>query len=134
MLQVVGFLHCLGGRGEAALETASRLVAVAREDGFPVDVVIGSLQLGWAQARLGDVDAGLQVMHDTLARMRAGGTQVGGTLMGALIADACLAAGRVGPGVAAAEDALADGRQRRELAFVGLLERLVATPTEETVP
>jgi hypothetical protein len=71
--------------------------------------------------------------------MRAGGTQVGGTLMSALIADACLAAGRPGPGLAAAEDALADGRRRRELAFVGLLERLrdelaTATPREEAVP
>ncbi|HEX5618624.1 MAG TPA: AAA family ATPase [Solirubrobacteraceae bacterium] len=134
MLQVVGFLHCLDGRGDAAFETATRLVALAREDGFPVYVGIGSMQLGWAQARLGDVDAGLQLMHDTLARMRAGGTQVGGTLMGALIADACLAAGRVDPGLAAASDALADGRRRGELAFVGLLERLAATQKQETVP
>jgi class 3 adenylate cyclase len=139
VLQTVGFLHCLDGRGDAAFHTASRMVAVAREGGFPVYVAIGSLQLGWAQARLGDVDAGLQLMHDTLARMRAGGTQVGGTLMSALIADACLAAGRPDPGLAAAEDALADGRRRRELAFVGLLERLrnelaAATPREEAVP
>jgi hypothetical protein len=65
--------------------------------------------------------------------MRAAGTRVGGTLMSFLIADAHLAAGRAQVALTAAEEALADARARRELAFAGLLEQLVATRTRETI-
>jgi hypothetical protein len=132
VLQVLGFIHCLDGDARAAQEIGGRLVALASEHAYPVYIGIGSMQLGWAQARLGDVD-GLQLMHDTLARMRAAGTRVGGTLMGFLIADAHVAAGRSSVALAAAEQALADARARRELAFAGLLEQLVATRTRETI-
>jgi class 3 adenylate cyclase len=132
VLQVLGFIHCLDGDARAGHDIGGRLVSLAREHAYPVYVGIGSLQLGWAQARLGELD-GLQLMLDTLARMRAAGTRVGGTLMGLLIADAHLAAGRSSVGRAAAEEALADAHARRELAFAGLLEQLVATSTRETI-
>jgi hypothetical protein len=132
VLQVLGFIHCLDRDAAAAHEIGGRLVALAREHAYPVYVGIGSMQLGWAQARLGEL-AGLQLMLDTLARMRAGGTRVGGTLMSLLIADAHLAAGRSEVALAAAEEALADARTRRELAFAGLLEQLIATRTRETI-
>jgi len=132
VLQVLGFIHCLDGDAAAAHEIGGRLVALAREHAYPVYVGIGSMQLGWAQARLGQLE-GLQLMLDTLARMRAAGTRVGGTLMGFLIADAHRAAGRAQVALAVAEEALADARARRELAFAGLLEPLVATPTRETI-
>jgi tetratricopeptide (TPR) repeat protein len=124
VLQVVGFLHCLDGNAERALETARRLVETARENAYPVYVGIGSVQLGWAQARLGAVEDGLALMLDTQARMRAGGTRVGSTLMAALAADAHLAADGPDRGLALAEEALADAVDRRELAFAGLLLRL----------
>jgi ATP/maltotriose-dependent transcriptional regulator MalT len=124
VLQVLGFLHFLDGRPAAAHDAARDLVALAREHGFPMYVAIGSLQLGWARARLGEVDAGLTLVVETAARMREGGTRVAGTLIGALLADAHLAAGRPEDGLIAVEEALADAAARHELAFVDELERL----------
>ncbi|HEY5318502.1 MAG TPA: hypothetical protein VIJ20_11005, partial [Solirubrobacteraceae bacterium] len=124
VLQALGFLHFRDGRAEPALATGEELVALARSEGFPVYIAIGSLIVGWARARLGEVEAGLELLNATEARMRAGGMKVAGTLIGVLLADANLTAGRPQDGLAAADAALADAHERRELAFVDDLERL----------
>ena len=124
VLQVLGLLHCRDERPERALATGDELIELAGREGFPVYGAIGALVSGWAKARLGDIDGGLAMINATAARMQTSGTKVATTMIGALIADAHLAAGRPEEAIAATETALADGRRRRELAFVGDLERL----------
>ena len=132
VLQVIGFLHRLAGRADRALATGQGFVAVAREEGFPVYVAIGSLIVGWGQAQRGEVDAGLELMNVTAERMRTGGMKVAGTLIGALVADAHLSAGRPRAGLEEVEAALADAHDRRELAFVPTLERLRVALARQT--
>jgi tetratricopeptide (TPR) repeat protein len=126
VLQVLAFLHCLDGRAEPARDAAHELVRVATREQFPVYAAIGSIQAGWAEARLGAPDEGLERMTAGLRQLRAGGVAVGETLIGALLAEAHLTAGRREPGRVAAEEALALALRRRELAFHAELERLVA--------
>lgn len=124
VLQVLGFLHCRDERPQSALELGEELVALADREGFPVYAAIGALVTGWAKARLGDSADGLELIATTEVRMRASGAKVATTLIGALTADAQLAAGHADSARQAAETALADAERRRELAFVPDLERL----------
>jgi len=130
ILQVIGFLHCRDGRPELAEPVGEKLVALSRREGFPVYAAIGSLVVGWAQARRGDTERGLALITSTAAQMKAGGMKVATTLFGALIADAQLDAGHPEAGLEAAEAAIADARERRELVFVPDLERLRARALE----
>jgi hypothetical protein len=121
ILQVVGFLHCLDGRSEAARTTASRLLRLSQESRFPVYAGIGAIQLGWAEARLGRADDGLARMTAARDGLQAAGTLVGSTLTAVLLADAHRAAGRPGAALRVVEQALRDSAERRELAFAGVL-------------
>lgn len=134
VLQVLGFLHCRDERPATALQLGEELIALAGQEGFPVYVAIGALVTGWAKARLGDTDDGLELISTTAVRMRASGTNVATTLIGALTADAQLAAGHANAARRAAEAALADAHRRRELAFVPDLERLRVRAMQTEVP
>jgi class 3 adenylate cyclase/tetratricopeptide (TPR) repeat protein len=140
VLQVLGFLHCRDERPRGALELGEELAALADREGFPVYAAIGALVIGWGKARLGDTAAGLELIATTVIRMQATGAMVATTLIGALTADAQLAAGHADAARRTAETALADAQRRRELAFVPDLERLrtralqsqAATPARTT--
>ena len=108
VLQVLGFLHCRDERPQCALELGQELAALADREGFPVYAAIGALVIGWGKARLGDTAAGLELIATTVARMQATGAMVATTLIGALTADAQLAAGHADAARRTAETALAD--------------------------
>ncbi|MEA2293448.1 MAG: hypothetical protein QOE86_1087 [Solirubrobacteraceae bacterium] len=126
VLQAAGFLACLEDRPPAARAAAERLVELARAEAFPVYVAIGSVQLGWALARLGDSARGLPMMTDTVAAMRARGIGIGQTLLGLLVADAALNAGDAALARSAAADAIDIAGRIGERVFLAELHRLAA--------
>ncbi len=131
VLQVIGFLHARSSQADAALAAGRELVALAQAEGFPVYAAIGGVITGWAQARLGEVAEGLALVDATTERMRSGGINVAGSLIGALVADAHLAGGEPTRCLDVAREALEAARERHELAFAGDLERLIAAARAE---
>jgi predicted ATPase len=65
--------HIFCGEAQAAYPLAERTVVLAREYGFPLWLAGGRMLRGWARLDLGDVERGLDEIHQSIAALEATG-------------------------------------------------------------
>ncbi len=133
VLQAAGFLHVLEDRPTEALSAGDALAALARAEEFPIYVAIAAVVQGWARARLGEVDAGLGLMQETIETLRARGVVIAQTLLGLLLTDGALRAGRRQLGRTAADAAIAAADATGERAWLAELLRLQAELADDPI-
>ena len=90
---------------EATLARASAATHIARERGFRLITAWSSILEGWSLVRMGQHSTGLALLNDALPAAAAGSVQFMTRFLG-VAADACLAAGRIREGRAAADEGL----------------------------
>jgi TOMM system kinase/cyclase fusion protein len=118
---------------------AERSVELAQEHSFPVQLVIGQCGLGWAQARLGEVEEGIARLRDALRNgWRAIGVRFLYPYYSAYLVEILLGEGRVADGLGTVEEALAVSRTTVDRFYEPELERLqgellrrAGTPADE---
>jgi len=94
------------GEPEVARNLASEVIKLADEHGLELWVALGKIDLGCAQAALGDSDGGISQMQQGLAAYDATGGRLWSPYFLGLLADALGKAGRAEEGRAAIEKAL----------------------------
>ena len=120
-------------------QSAERSVALAEEHSFPFQLLIGQCALGWAQARLGEVDAGITRLRDAL---RDGWRSIGVRFLyphySAYLVEILLREDRVADGLGTVEEALEVSRTTVDRFYEPELERLrgellrrAGTPADE---
>ena len=92
--------------GRHAQEWAEAVIRLATEQGWPHWVAQGMIQQGWTRVAQGQVEAGLELMHQGIATARAIGVGAPLPVLLALVAAAYGRAGRVPEGMAALAAAL----------------------------
>lgn len=104
---------------------AERSVALAEEHSFPFQLLIGQCALGWAQARMGEVDAGISRLRDAL---RDGWRSIGVRFLypyySAYLVEILLREDRVADGLSTVEEALEVSRSTVDRFYEPELERL----------
>jgi hypothetical protein len=100
-----GALYQLLREPELAERHARAAAAVAAEQGFKLIEAWSAAVVGWSAAMRGDA-AGVERVAAAIAAARATGTRQFQTLLYAILADACLRAGRAADGLAATSQAL----------------------------
>lgn len=96
-------------RGEAALvrELAKSAVEVSEEYGLQLWLTYGIIELGWAEAELGNVEDGIEQMRQGLALHESMGSKLRSPYFLGLLADQLAKARRVGEGLAIVTKAIA---------------------------
>jgi class 3 adenylate cyclase/predicted ATPase len=110
IVTALGSLAMLRNRrreGGAAQELAEALLALATEQGFPLDVAIGMFQSGWALLEQGQAEQGMAQIQQSIAALRATGTRIGLVPMLVVLAEAYEKTGRLSQGY----QALAEGQE-----------------------
>lgn len=108
---------------EATLARASAAAHIAREHGFRLIAAWSSILEGWSLVRLGQHASGLALLNDALPAAAAGCVQFMSHFLG-VAADACLAAGRIDEGRAAADEGLRVAERGGERFYEAELYRL----------
>jgi predicted ATPase len=103
-------------RGEPALAQvfAKAAMELADENGLTLWVIYGVIELGWAEAELGDADVGIEKMQRGLARYEATGAKLRTPYFLELLADQLSKAGRIEEGFGAITKALTLAEQTGE--------------------
>jgi DNA-binding winged helix-turn-helix (wHTH) protein/predicted ATPase len=103
-------------RGEPALAQALAKAAMelADENGLTLWVIYGLIELGWAEAELGDADVGIEKMQRGLAQYEATGAKLRTPYFLVLLADQLSKAGRIEEGFGAITKALTLAAQTGE--------------------
>jgi adenylate cyclase len=102
------------GEPRRVRELAERVIAMAGEHGFLLNVAYCGLYCAWAAIREGDVDGGLAGMHRNLAILEAIGADMARTGYLIDIADALGKAGRPREGLEVAGEAIDRGTRNGE--------------------
>jgi DNA-binding winged helix-turn-helix (wHTH) protein/predicted ATPase len=105
-LALGNILLSLVGENAAFDERAGELVAVATEQGFPFWGAMGTICLGWAKVKNGDVAEGISLLRSGSAGYRATGAETWMPYFIALLASACEIAGQIEEAVALLDEAL----------------------------
>ena len=95
----------LVGDDTALSELASELVAVATEQGFAFYRAWGTIFLGWAKVKNGDVTGGMSLLRSGSAAYRSTGAQLWMPYFTALLAGACEIAGQIEESLIQLDDA-----------------------------
>jgi class 3 adenylate cyclase/tetratricopeptide (TPR) repeat protein len=88
--------HALCRTPEAAFPIAERAIGLAGEHAFPVWLAGGHMLRGWARVELGEVDAGLVELHQSIDALEATGALTWVRFARYLLAQSCAKAGRCG--------------------------------------
>ncbi|HSI97497.1 MAG TPA: alpha/beta fold hydrolase [Gaiellaceae bacterium] len=91
---------------EEALEWATRTIELAEERRYTYRAAMGRILTGWARAVSGGAGAGIPEIRAAIESARSTGITMDDAYFLALLADACLAAGRLDEGVEAVQEAL----------------------------
>jgi predicted ATPase/class 3 adenylate cyclase len=86
--------------------TGERVIATAREHGFPMWIGVGMVARGWSRAEQGELAEGLAEIREGISQFRETGMQLFSPFLLALLAEASLKAGDVEGGLSAVEEAL----------------------------
>ena len=123
-LSFAAMLHQL--RGEVALcrERAEAALALATEQLLPYWAAHAMVLGGWALVKQGQAEEGLRRLRAGLDAGRATGSKVRGPQWLALLAEACLAAGRIEEGLSAVREALAEVEETTARYYEAELNRL----------
>lgn len=103
---------------------SEELVAVAKQRGFHLFEAIGTIFRGWAEAEVGDVEAGSKQMLEGLDAFDNTGARMMGTVFYALLAEAHQRAGRAQDALAAVDRGLAEAESFGERFYEAELYRL----------
>ena len=98
---------------------------MARAQGFGPQVAIAELLWGWSRAALGGTAEGLDELRAGIEAYRATGARMDLPYYLGLLADALVRAGRIGEGLEAVDEALAESGDR-DYCHAGELHRLRA--------
>ncbi len=88
------------GQAVACRTQAEAAMAVAQQHGFTLWLLMATFLRGWARTRLGEMQAGLLEMEQTLVLYRRSGAELGAAYYAALLADAQGRAGQPERGLA----------------------------------
>ena len=100
-------LHQLRGEISLVYERAKEAVELADEYGLELWLAYGVIELGWAEAKLGNAQQGIEQMQRGLASYEATGAKLWTTYFLQLLADQLVKAGRIEEGLAVIAKALA---------------------------
>jgi predicted ATPase len=106
-LSVAALMHQLRGEEALCLERAEAALVLSAEQILPFFAMYAMAPSGWALAKKGQAEEGLARLRAGLDSYRATGAKLRGPDWLALLADACLAAGRIEEGLSAVREALA---------------------------
>ena len=99
-------LHQLRGEPALAQERAREVVKLADEHGLDLWQAVGNIDLGWAEAELGNAERGIEQMQRGLGAYQVTGAKLWCPYFLGLLADQFAKAGRVEEGLAAITKAL----------------------------
>jgi hypothetical protein len=102
----------LSRRHTVALDHAATALETARARGFAHHVAIAQILWGWSRAALGETAEGLDELRAGIEAYGATGARMDLPYFLGLLADALLRAGRIGEGVEAIDEALAETGDR----------------------
>jgi DNA-binding winged helix-turn-helix (wHTH) protein/predicted ATPase len=105
-------LHQLRDEPTVVLDHAATALEMARAQGFGPQVAIAQILWGWSQAALGGTAEGLDELDAGIEAYRATGARMDLPYYLGLLADALLRAGRIGEGLEAVDEALAESGDR----------------------
>jgi predicted ATPase len=107
-------LHQLQGDAQLAFEHAKKAVALSDEYGLELWLAFANIDLGWAEAELGSVVAGIERMHNGLAAYEATGARLWRPYFLGLLAKTLSKHGRLEQALSAALEAVAVAEQTGE--------------------
>jgi class 3 adenylate cyclase/predicted ATPase/ABC-type lipoprotein export system ATPase subunit len=108
VLSFVAGAHLVAGDPRAALPVAERTITYSNEYGFPQWSAGGLMLRGWAHVDLGNVEAGLADLRDSISGLAATGTLIWMQFAHCLLARAFLASGQLYPALDLVERILAE--------------------------
>ena len=126
-------LHQLRGEPLLAQERASEVVKLADEYGLELWVSLGKIDLGWADAELGNAQQGIEQMQRNLATYEATGAKLRSPYFLGLLADEMGKIGRLEEGLAAIASALTLAEQNGEKYWLPELYRIKGELIVKTV-
>jgi len=121
---VAAQVHQLRGEAHLARVYAKEALEVADEYGFSLWVTFGLIELGWAEAELGDAEGGIEKMKRGLAQYEVTGAKLRCPYFLGLLADQLSKAGRLEEGFAAITKALTLAEQTGEGYTLSELHRI----------
>ncbi len=99
-------LHGLRGEPLLAQERAREVLRLAEEYGLELWVAFGKIDLGWADAELGNIQQGIEEMQQGVAAYEATGGKLWSPYSRSLLANALAKAGRIEEGLGVISEAL----------------------------
>ena len=113
-LHIAAQTHHLRGEAPLVLVYAKEAMELADEYGLAVWVMYGLIELGWAEAELGDAEGGIKKMQRGLADYELTGAKLRAPYFLGLLADQLGKSGRVEEGLAAITEAIRAAEQTGE--------------------
>jgi DNA-binding winged helix-turn-helix (wHTH) protein/predicted ATPase len=113
-LHVAAQLHQLRGEAPLVESLAREALELADEYGFSLWIPYGLIELGWAEAELGNVESGIEKMQRGLAQYELTGAKLRSPYFLGLLADQLNKAQRLDEGLAAIAQALSCAEQTGE--------------------
>ncbi len=123
-LHMAAQLHHLRGEAPPVRVFATEAMELADEYGMAVWVAYGLIELGWAEAELGDAESGIEKMQRGLAGYEATGAKLRSPYFLGLLADQLRKAGRLEEGLAVITKALTLAEDTGEGFAVSELHRI----------
>jgi predicted ATPase len=105
-LHVVAQCHQLQGEASLVYDLAKEALDLADEYGFAVWRAYGLIEVGWAEAELGNAKNGIEKMQQGFAEYEATGAKLRSPYFMGLLADQLRKTGRVQEGLAVVTDAI----------------------------
>jgi tetratricopeptide (TPR) repeat protein len=125
-LSLVAYVHQLRGEVTLCQRLAEAALALASEQMLPFYATHASVLCGWALVRAGQLGEGLRRLSAGIDASRAMGARMLTLYPLPVLAEACLAAGRVEEGLSAVREALAETAKTGYRFYEGELDRLEA--------
>jgi predicted ATPase len=123
-LNCAAMLHQWRGEARHCLERSEAALALATDQVLPFFAAIAMVLAGWALVKEGQTEKGASRLHAGLQAYRTPGGKVHGPHWLALLAEACLAAGRIEEGLSAVREALAETEETEARYYEAELNRL----------
>jgi len=98
------WLHQFNQDVDATRNDANKAIAIAEEHGFAFWIGWGQVLRGWARARQGEADTGIDEIREGIVAWRKQGSELGCHYYYTLLAEACAAAGRMDEAMTALDD------------------------------
>src|SRR5437764_6369772 len=121
---VAAQIHQIRGEAALAYELAKQATDLAEEYGLELWRAYGIIEMGWAEAELGNLQAGIEQMQRGLALHEAMGSKLRSPYFLGLLADQLAKAGRVEEGLATISKAITITEQTGERYSLAQLDRI----------